>query len=263
VLAVTHTIPDNFDQCVTTHISKLRPDLELARRQWDSYCQRLRSIGCKVHVLQANSHLPDAPFVEDTGVVVGNLFVGANLKAPSRRPEASVVASYFADTHDVVRLKSPAFLDGGDVLRVGNHFFVGQSERTNREGFEQFQAIVSPLGYKVVSIKVSGCLHLKTAITALDEETLLLNPRWVSADDFSGYRILRTPESEPSSANILRIQSHLTGSSGCPQRDDLLGQAGYELGLLDISELAKAEAGLTCLSLLVESSLGAPPRCQT
>lgn len=250
MLAITHTVPDCFHRCVTTHIDKTKPDLSRAREQWESYCQALRDAGCGVHVLEANSHLPDAPFVEDTGVMVGEVFIAARMSAPTRSSETQAVIAHLAETHQITRLSPPAYLDGGDVLMLHENFFVGLSGRTNRAGFLQFKEIVNSLGFQAAPVQVTGCLHLKTAVTAVDQETVILNPGWVDPRLFSDYRVLKVPSSEPFSANLLRVKSHLFVAAGHPRRDDLLNQNGFDFQTIDISELEKAEAGLTCLSIL-------------
>ena len=221
-IAFVHKVPDSFEDCLTTHIAKERPNLERARRQWKTYCERLEQLGYELKVLEENAHLADALFVEDTGVVLGGHFLQARMSAPSRREEVALVSKEFSETHRIVELKPPATLDGGDVLRVGRKLFVGQSGRTNREAYEQVRSLVGPLGYDVMAIEVTGCLHLKTAVTALDEETLLLNPRWVNPARFCGWKIVTTPDEEPFSANVLRAGGQLTVAAGYPRRAEKL-----------------------------------------
>lgn len=254
MLAITHSIPDNFEFCLNTHIKKRRPDLKTSREQWNCYCQKLKDLGCEVTVLEVNANFPDSPFVEDTGLVLGDHFLSARMKSTSRQTETVAIAEHFRSTHRLLALEPPAYLDGGDVLKVGDHFFVGESGRTNRAAFEQLSTHLKRLGYTASSVSVNGCLHLKTAVTALDKETLLLNPERVEKSQFANYRCLTVQPEESFGANVLRVGSELLVASGYPKRDDTLAKAGFSFQSVDISEIEKAEAGLTCLSLIVPES---------
>jgi dimethylargininase len=252
VRAITHTVPDVFAQCQTTHIERVGPDLERARVQWRDYCRALESVGYEVDVLEGNRNFPDAPFVEDAAVVVGDLAIRARIGTPSRLKESQLVMEYLSHTHRSAEIHPPGFLDGGDILRVGKHFFVGSSGRTNQAGFEQFRRLVTSEGYRATAVPMKDCLHLKTGCTALDDHTILLNPAWVDRRCFTDYRVHEVEATEPFAANVLRTPTTLFVALGSPKRTALLNSLGYSVIELDISEFEKAEAGLTCLSILVD-----------
>jgi len=151
---------------------------------------------------------------------------------------------------DVPAIGESATLEGGDVLRVGRRLFVGLSSRTNAVGVDALRSIAAPYGYTVIPVPVTGCLHLKTGVTALDDNTLLVNPAWVDLSPFAGFDIVPVDDAEPWAANILRHGHSLLASAAHPRTAEVLDRRGYAPILIDISEFAKAEAGLTCLSLL-------------
>jgi dimethylargininase len=174
-------------------------DFELAVRQQDEYCAALARAGARVERLAVNGHYPDGCFIEDTAIVVEELAVVTNMMAEWRRGEPAAIENVLAGYRDVARLSAAAEMDGGDVLRVGRELFVGLSSRTNRRAFEELKRTLGPFGYSVTAVGVKGCLHLKTACTALDERTLLVNPAWVETEAFAGYERLAVPLDEPRS----------------------------------------------------------------
>ena len=141
------------------------------------------------------------------------------------------------------------------MLRIGKKIFIGQSSRTNLEGIEELARILEPYGYRVVQVRTKGSLHLKSACTAIDEETLFVNPDWVELDAFRGFNLLYTPAEEPWSANILRIGATVCVQAGFPRAVELIERVVERVEILDISELRKAEAGLTCSSIIFESAI--------
>ena len=154
----------------------------------------------------------------------------------------------------VVRtITAPANIEGGDVLRVGKTLFVGESPRTNQVGIAALAAMVQPFGYQVQAVRVHGCLHLKTGITALDDETLLCNRDWIDGSSFVNYRLIDVDAQEPWSANVLRINERLLVNAAYPRTADRLEVLRFDCRRVDISEFGKAEAGLTCLSLVFDA----------
>jgi dimethylargininase len=170
---------------------------------------------------------------------------------PTREREVpAMAAALAAHRKELLRIEAPASLEGGDVLRVGRDFSVGISSRTNGEGFSQFAAIVGRFGYRATPVEVTGCLHLKTAVTALDDETLLLNPSWIDAAALPGVRRVVVPAEEPFGANALVVNGAVHLSTRWKRTRELVEKAGFPVTLLDVSEFEKAEAGLTCLSVI-------------
>jgi dimethylargininase len=241
-----------LSDCELTFLERRAIDVGRARRQHAAYAEALRASGVHVDALRVNTRCPDGVFVEDVAVILDELAVIASPGSPSRRVETFAMGQAISKYRGTAAIAPPATLEGGDVLRVGRTLFVGLSARTNREGVEAFRAIVGPLGYSVIPIDVHGCLHLKTCITALDDETCLLNRRWLNVTPFEGLRLIDVALREPWAANVLRLPSGLLMNAACPETVESVRKLGYPVRVLDISEFGKAEAGLTCMSLLFD-----------
>jgi dimethylargininase len=228
-------------------------DYERAARQHEAYRDFLERRGAEVLELGARDENPDCCFVADAAVVLDELAVVASMGARSRRAEVSAVEEVISSHRRVVsHIKLPATLDGGDVLRVGRRLFVGRSGRTNREGVEALASLVGPFGYEVTPVAVRGSLHLTTACSVLDEETLLVNPRWVDAAPLARFWVLEVPEEEPWAASTVRVGSAVCVEAGAPRTLELVGRHCRDVEVLDISEFRKAEGSLPCLSILFE-----------
>ncbi len=251
VVALTHAVTAALAECELTYLARQPIDVDRAMRQHGAYCQALASLGCQVRTLEVSPAHADAVFVEDAVVVLDEVAIAGSMGAVSRRPEVKNLLPVIAAYRPIERVEFPATLEGGDVLRVGRRLYVGASPRTNAAGIARLRAVATPLGYQVIPVPVQGCLHLKTACTALDDDTLLVNPAWVDVSALQAPRILKVAAEEPFAANTLRLGGALLASASHPRTAELLGRAGFVVGLLDIAELEKAEAGLTCLSVLV------------
>ena len=201
--------------------------------------------------LPAEDALPDAVFVEDAAIVLDEVAVLTRPGAASRRPEVRGVAEALTPLRSLLSLTAPAQLDGGDVLRLGRTLYVGCSTRTNHTGRKQLATLVSPFGYRVIPIDVRGCLHLKTAACAIGDDRILACPERVSVTAFEGATVFCTPPEEPDGANVLRIGERVVVSSASPRTADLLNSLKLVVLPVDNSELRKAEAGVTCCSLVV------------
>jgi dimethylargininase len=249
--AITREVSPAIGQCELTHIDPVAIDVELARSQHAAYRQLLAELGCTVIHLPAEPDLPDSVFVEDTAVVLDELAVLTRPGAESRRAEVASIAEALASYRSLVELTAPAMLDGGDVLCVGKTIWIGLSSRTNRAGVEQFERLVAPHGYTVRSTKVHGVLHLKSAVTAVSDDTLLVNRDWIN-EDFNGYHTIAVDPSEPFAANALRVGRHVVFSAVYPRTAERLDSASIQNRLVVSSELAKAEGALTCCSLIFD-----------
>lgn len=202
-------------------------------------------------------YLPDLPkhadgvFVEDAAVVLDSLAVLARPGAESRRQEvASVEGVLRGLVRRIVKIRAPGTLDGGDVLRAGKALYVGLSPRTNADGIRQLTDCTVQDGFTVRVVRLTGCLHLKTAVTVLGDGAVLANPRWADLAPFSGYRVIPVAEGEPFAANALRLGDELLYPAEHVLTLEILRAEGFAPVTTPISELAKAEAGLTCLSLV-------------
>jgi len=226
------------------------PDLALAREQHAAYRDALAQAGVFVTVLPADETHPDGVFVEDTAVVAPEIAVIARPGAPSRDGEQHAVEQALAAGKATIRIESPGALDGGDVLRVGRRLFVGLSDRTNQAGADQLADALAPFGYAVETVVVPDLLHLKTGITALDDPTLIATAALAGHPAFADYEILTVDADETYAANCLRVNDALLVPTECPATVERLGQAGYAVVALAMSEFRKMDGGLTCLSIL-------------
>jgi len=243
-------VPPTLADCELTFVEREPIDLDRAVAQHAAYAALLRSLGLEVLELPADPALPDCCFVEDVAVVLDEVALLAMPGAPSRRGEVRAVEEALARFRPLERTRLPATLEGGDVLRVGRRLFVGRSERTNEAGIARLAAVAEPLGYRVVPVTVTGCLHLKSAVTALDDERLLANPAWLDPSPLAGLGVVAVDPDEPGAANVLRVGGAVVAHPGFPRTIDRLAALGYAVRTLDVSEFVKAEAALTCKSLL-------------
>jgi dimethylargininase len=235
-----------------THRAREPIDVGLAARQHGEYRRALADCGARVTTLPALHDLPDAVFIEDVALVLDEVAVLFRMGVGSRREEPSRTASEIARWREVVTLPEDARAEGGDVVRLGRTLYVGRTGRTDDSGIAALGAVTTPLGYRVVPVEVTGCLHLKSACTALDDETLLANPAWVDTSRFETRRTIAVDPGEPGAANAVRVGSSVFVQAGGPRTLERVAAAGYDTRTVDVGELAKAEGSLTCLSLLFE-----------
>jgi dimethylargininase len=249
-LALTREISPAIDRCELTHLARRPIDLERARRQHADYEDALARLGCRVVRLAADADLPDAVFVEDTAVVVDECAVITRPGAKARRGEVDAVAVALAAYRRLTWIEAPATIDGGDVIVAGRRVFVGETPRTSAAGVEALRRRLEPHGYVVSSLPVTGCLHLKSAATALDPETILVNRQWVDAARFDGMTIVEVDSEEPGGANVLTVGRTVLAASEAPRTVERLKKRGYDVVTVDNGELAKAEGAITCGSLI-------------
>lgn len=248
-LALTHLPSPKLQECELTFLHSELIDNEVASAQHAAYRAMLERNGAKVIVLDANDKCPDSVFVEDPIIVFDEIAILSSMGVESRRTESDVMAEAISSYRTLKRITLPARIEGGDVLKVGKTIFVGESARTNKEGILALESIIKPFGYTVIPVQVSGCLHLKTGVTALDEHTVLINPRWVDATVFAHFQQVEVPNDEPFGANVLKLGSTLCMNEAFPKSIALVKSLGYTVDSVNISEFVKAEAGLTCMSV--------------
>ncbi|MEV5709186.1 dimethylargininase [Actinoallomurus sp. NPDC052274] len=234
---------------LVTHIDRTPVDAGSAARQHEAYVEALRSAGWQVRELPAADDLPDAVFVEDTVVVCDGLALLARPGAAERRAEVTSMERVVTELGlEVARIDGEATLDGGDVLQVGTTVYVGRSGRTNEDAICLAARILGARGRHVVPVQVEGCLHLKTAMTALPDGTLIGNPEWVDTSVLPGLRVAP----EPSGAHVVVLgEKRVLIAASAPRTADQLRDEGYEVSVVDISEFEKMEGCVTCLSVLV------------
>ena len=253
LLAFTRPVPRTIAQCQLTHLAREPIDFERATEQHEQYEAALRSLGCVVRRLPGADAQPDSVFIEDTAVVLDECAVIARPGAAARRGETAVVAEALRAQRRLFEIVAPGTLDGGDVLRVGRHLYVGLSTRTNVEGARQLAQLVAPFGYAVDTAAVRDCLHLKTAVSALPDNRLLLNSRMVDGASFGAAAWIEIDAGEPYAGNVLCVGQTVLCPASAPRTRRLLEAEGYAVLSLDASELAKAEGGLTCCSLILRA----------
>jgi dimethylargininase len=240
--------------CELTHLERQPIDLERARRQHHAYENALVRLGCRVESLPALDDMPDSVFVEDVAIVLDEIAIVTRPGAESRRPEAAQIAPVLASHRRVTFIRAPGTLDGGDVLRLGRRIFVGQSGRSDEQGIEQLRAVVWPYGYTVTVVPVSGCLHLKSAITEVAPRVVLVNPVWVDAAPFGQVLVIEIDPEEPCAANGLLVGDRLIYPESFPRTRKRIEEARINVEPVDVSELQKAEGAVTCCSLVFSAA---------
>ncbi|HKS23278.1 MAG TPA: arginine deiminase family protein [Thermoanaerobaculia bacterium] len=245
ILALTREVPSAINDCELTHLNRNPIDVDAARAQHAAYEAALEAAGCTVRRLPPLDDMPDSVFVEDTAVVVDELAVMTRPGAESRRGETASVAAALRAHRRVVAIEEPGTLDGGDVLQLGKTIYVGVSARTNAEGARQLRELLEPYGYVVKAVDVTGCLHLKSAVTKVASDTVLVNPDWIDKTLFQ--KVIEVDPAEPFAANALLVGDTLLCGAAYPRTNARLKNAKT----VDASELAKAEGGLTCCSILL------------
>jgi len=252
-IALTRGVSPAIASCELENLPRVPIDAALAARQHRDYELCLESCGLRVVSLPADPRFPDGLFVEDPALVLDEIAVICRMGAASRRGEADSLAEALAPFRKLHWIREPASIEGGDVMRIGRTLYCGISRRTNPEGARQLAGMVERLGYRVVPVPVSGCLHLKSAVCPVADDVVLANRPWIDVSPLGDLRILDVAADEPGAANVLRIGSRIVMPSSFPATRDLLDRAGFETIPLDISELQKAEAGVTCSSLIFQA----------
>lgn len=251
--AITRGVSPCIGNCELTYLSRQPIDIEKAARQQQAYERLLSDLGLQVISLPAEPELPDAVFVEDTAVITDEVAIVTTMGAPVRRREVESISSVLAKYRPLQSINGSGVLDGGDVVQTGRILFVGISTRTNMSGVMQLRARLEPYGYEVAPVDVKGCLHLSTGCEFIGRNTILANCDWVDVSQFKGFDIIDVSTTEPWGANALTLGNEVLLSASCPQTAARVRERGFKVHTVDISELEKAEGGLTCLSLIFKS----------
>ena len=249
--AITRRPSPRMAECELTHLARCPIDVPLARQQHAAYRQALARCDVEVVDLAPLDDHPDSAFVEDVLIALPELLILTRPGAASRRGEVEAIEAHLPPDRPIERLTAPATLDGGDVLRVGRRLFIGRSTRTNDAGIDALGAIVTRHGYTVSAVEVPGALHLKTAVTAIANDLVLINPAWIASEAFEAFSAITVADDEPFAGNCLSVSGRVILSAAHRATAARIARAGFGVDLVDISEFAKAEAGLTCLSVLV------------
>ena len=235
---------------VLTNANQGKPDYEKALLQHRQYITALESCGLEVHVLIADENYPDSTFVEDVALLTKRCAIITRPAASSRRGETSSIQPVLERFYPCIeKITSPGTLDGGDVMQVGEHFYIGTSARTNLAGANQLISILERYGMSGSTVPVTECLHLKTGVTCVTEKTLLATDAYVSRPEFAEFKVLPVTAAENGAANCIHINGKVLMPAGFPQVRQSLIAEGAQVIEIDISEYAKLDGGLTCLSL--------------
>jgi dimethylargininase len=251
--AITRAVSPALANCELTFLPRQPIDLVKAREQHRAYEQLLEKLGARLISLPPEPDLPDSMFVEDPAIVLDELAVILRPGAQSRQPEAASLATALSKFRQLEYVHAPATAEGGDILRIGRTLFVGLSSRTNAEAIRRLADILAPHRYQVVSVPVAGCLHLKSAVTYLGRNTLLANRAWFDPKPFPSYDWIDVAPEEPHAANALAVAGTVIFPASFLRTRSRVEAAGFHVTPLDISELQKAESGLTCSSLLFDA----------
>jgi len=254
LLALTRAVATSIDRCELTHLERTPIDYGNAVREHAAYEDALRRAGCVVRRLPELPDHPDSVFVEDTAVVIDEIAVITRPGAESRRGEVHSTAEALRPLRRLAFIQPPGTLDGGDVLVTPGKVFVGITERTNADGARQLASHLAPFGYETISVNVTGCLHLKSAVTLMSPTHLLLNPSFVDASIFGGLELVEVDPDEPMAGNVLLAGDRLICAAEHPRTRRRLEAFGFVTLSVPAGELAKAEGGVTCGSLLVRAS---------
>jgi dimethylargininase len=256
LIGITRPVSPTINQCELSFHERQPIDVKRAIDQHAAYEDLISELGVRVVRLATEPDLPDAVFVEDPAVVVEEVAVISRMGAESRRAEARSLADVLSRYRRLEHITEPATLDGGDVMRIGRTLYAGVSARTNREGVEQLANLVRPHDYEVKPINVQGCLHLKSGCSYVGKDSVLVNRAWIDSRRLHSVELIDVPNEEPAAANALLVNNVVVLPASFPKTRALLERRGFQVRSVDLSELQKAEAGVTCTSLIFED-LGA------
>jgi len=250
LIAITHVPSPALQLGERTYVGHEPIDFALALRQHEGYRDALRANGAEVVVLDANRDLADSVFVEDTSIVLDEVAVMMSMGAASRRGEPAAIEAALRAYRPIERVSLPATIDGGDVVRAGRTLYVGASPRTNARGIEALRGIVGRYGYSVTAVPVLRCLHLKSGCSALPDGRFLVNGGWIDVSPLPAGSLIDVPAAEPWAGDVLAIDEAIIASDAFPETIELLRGAGFPVTPVSVSEFAKAEGGVTCMSLV-------------
>jgi len=254
LIALVRPPTASIEAGLRTHIGRSSIDFARAQEQHINYVSALRDAGAQIVALSEAEHLPDAVFIEDTALVLDSLAVMAHSAAQSRRAEAPTVAGALSNYCCLAHLPEGACFDGGDALVIDRTVYLGLTQRTNQPAIDFLKRLLRQYYYETVPVPVTGCLHLKSAVTSLGGNLLLINPQWVPREAFAKHQQIDVAKDEPMGANALCVGNRLLMSASYPQTVKRVEAHGLEPKLIDIGEFHKAEGGLTCLSILLQAA---------
>ena len=252
-IALTRLPCPALADCQLTFIERQPIDHARALAQHAAYRAMLEGLGYRVVALAARDDLPDSVFVEDAAIVLDECAIVPRMGNSARLLEAGLLAQECAKHRPLLLMDGVGRLDGGDVFRVGKELYAGRSSRSDDAGIAELGRLTAQFGYAVHALEVKGALHLKTAVTPLDDATVLLNPDWIDpATLVARFDIIEVDPTEPFAANALRTAKGVVLPANAARTIAKVRALGFNVIEFDQSELAKAEAGLTCMSVLID-----------
>jgi len=227
-----------------------KPDYKIAIKQHDDYIEALKFCGLEVTELQADERFPDSCFVEDVAVCTKKFAVITNPGASSRKGEEKEIIEVIKEFYkNLEYIKEPGTLEGGDEMMVKDHFYIGLSRRTNREGAKQLIKTLEKYGMSGSIVEMSEMLHLKSGLAYLEDNVLLVAGEFINKVEFGKFNKIVVDEEETYSANCIRINDYVLVPAGYPKTKEKIETAGFRTIVVDTSEYRKVNGGLSCLSL--------------
>ena len=251
-IAITRQVSRSIANCELTFLKREPINVPRARQQHTQYESVLKELGLAVLCLPEEPDLPDSVFVEDMALVLDECAIITRPGAASRRPETTSIARVLAAFRKLHHIEAPACVDGGDILQVDRSIYLGLTQRSNTSAMEQMQKLLSPVGYSVHAVHVTGCLHLKSAVTKVAQQVLLVNPTWVDKKAFNSVKFIEVDPSEEYAANALCLGDTVIYPAAFPRTRERLERSGIHTLIVEADELAKAEGALTCCSLILQ-----------
>ena len=248
--AITREVNAAIGSCELTFLPRVKIDTAVVLQQHQQYQAALSSLGCEIVAVPTEPGLADSVFIEDTAFVLDEVAVLCRPGAESRRAEVAGVEGLLKKYRRTASIQPPGTLDGGDLLRVGKVIYAGLSTRSNRSGIAQLSSIVADYGFSVKTVETTKCLHLKSAVSAVAPDSLLINSDWISRSAFGDCELIDVDREEAHAANALLVGRNVIYPSSFPRTMQKLATRGIEVIPVDMSELQKAEGAATCCSLI-------------
>lgn len=247
--AIVRKVSKNFHLGITTaNIGK--PDYTTAILQHTEYIKVLKKCGLKVKILEADKKFPDSTFIEDTAVIDKDFAVITNLGAQSRKGEENEIKNIIKEFFDnIISIKKPGTLEGGDVMKVENEYFIGISQRTNEQGADQLKEILKIHGFSCTKVRLKTFLHLKSGIAYIGDNNIVASGDLINNSLFKDYYVIKVAAEESYATNCLRVNDYVLIPKGFKKLKHSLLDLGYKILELGMSEFRKMDGGLSCLSL--------------
>ena len=247
--AIVRTPSRSFVNGITTANLGM-PDYNLALKQHQEYINALIKCGLQVKVLPADEEYPDSTFVEDTALLTKKCAIISNPGAPSRKGEIVEIKNILKTYYSTIeKIENPGTVEPGDIMMVGDHFYIGLSERTNEDGAAQIITTLNKYGYSGSAIDMNDMLHLKTGVAYLENNNLLAFGEFLHEEEFKSFNIIEIDADESYAANCIWVNNYVLVPKGFPKTRDKIINAGYSIIEVDVSEFRKLDGGLSCLSL--------------